>query len=155
MDEYKNCLNVMTELFGKDFTFSFATAMDNIPSIRVIDTFYDNGAFWIVTYAKSNKVKEIESNPNAALCNNLYSFKGKACNVGHPLDAHNKEIRDKLIVAFETWYFAHNNENDENMCYVKFAPESGFFYKDGTGYKVNFLKNKAETFPFESHIEGV
>jgi general stress protein 26 len=155
MEEYKKCLDVMSELFAKDFTFNLATAKENCPSVRVVDTFYDNEVFWIVTYAKSNKVKELEVNPNVALCNNLYSFTGKAYNAGHPLDKANKEIRDKLIIVFKNWYFLHNNEDDKNMCYVKFVPESGFFYKDSTGFKVDFLNKEVEKFPFESHIEGI
>lgn len=155
MSEYQQCLEIMTNLFSKDFPFNFATAKGNMPAVRVVDTYYDNEAFWIVTYSKSNKVIEIESNPNAALCSNLYSFKGKAFNVGHPLKESNKRIREKLIKVFESWYFIHNDENDENMCYVKFVPESGFFYKDGTGYKVNYVNKEVKKSLFESHIEGV
>ncbi len=153
MSMYEQSLEIMKELFSKDFTFSFATAKDNIPSVRVVDTYYDNEAFWIVTYSKSNKVIEIESNPNAALCSDLYSFKGKAFNVGHPLNENNKEIREKLIKAFQPWYFKANNEDDENMCYLKFVPEEGFFYKNGTGYKPNFINKEVKKFPFETHID--
>lgn len=153
MSDYAQCLGVLEELFRKDCLFSLATAKDNIPSVRVVDTYYEHEAFWIVTYAKSQKVIEIESNPNVALCHNFYSFRGKAFNVGHPLNENHKEIRAKLIVAFQPWYFAHNNEDDEHMCYVKFVPETGFFYQNGTGYKANFLKKEVEQFPFESPID--
>ncbi|MGL1891627.1 MAG: pyridoxamine 5'-phosphate oxidase family protein [Spirochaetaceae bacterium] len=155
MSEYEKCLEVMIQLFKKDFMFSFATAKDNIPSVRIVDTYYYDGAFWIVTYSKSNKVKELESNANAALCKNLYTFKGKAFNVGHPLEEKNSEIREKLIKVYESWYFLHNNEKDKNMCYVKFVPETGFFYKNGTGYKANFINKEVECFPFEPHVEGL
>ena len=43
----------------------------------------------------------------------------------------------------------HNAENDENMCYIKIELTSGFFYKDGIGYKVDFISKKAEAFPFD------
>ncbi|MCR3922589.1 MAG: pyridoxamine 5'-phosphate oxidase family protein [Firmicutes bacterium] len=76
--EYEKSLDVLGELFSKDFTFVLATVKDNLPSLRVVDTYYGNGAFWIVTYAKSNKVEEIENNPNVALCNNFHRFKGQA-----------------------------------------------------------------------------
>lgn len=153
MDEYRQCLEVMKELFSKDLTYSFATVKDNVPSLRVIDAYYDNEAFWIVTYSQSRKVIEIENNPHAALCNNLYSFQGKAFNAGHPLNENNKEIREKIIKVFHSWYFDHNDENDEHMCYVKFVPQRGFFYKNGTGYKPDFIHKKVEKFPFENHID--
>ena len=92
---------------------------------------------------------------NIALCNNFHTFKGKACNAGHPLKEENKAIREKLIRVFEPWYFAHNDENDEHMCYVKIVPESGVFHKDGTGYRVDFIGKTAEEFPFAPTIKMI
>ena len=71
---------------------------------------------------------------------------------GHPLQPENSEIRAKLIQVFAPWYFEHNNENDENMCYVKVEPDSGFFHKDGTGYKVDFAAKTAERAPFSPDV---
>lgn len=152
MNVYKKSLKVMNELFARDYQFALATSNNNIPSVRFVDTFYDNSSFYIVTYAKSKKVEEIKSNPNVSLCNKLYSFNGTAYNVGHPLESRNSEIREKLINAFEPWYFKHNNENDENMCYVKIELKSGFFYKNGMGFEVNFETQEANEFPFDFDI---
>ncbi|MBS4537291.1 pyridoxamine 5'-phosphate oxidase family protein [Clostridium sp. D2Q-11] len=152
MEVFEKSLKVMNQLFSKDYQFALATTNNNIPSVRFIDTYYDKGCFYIVTYANSKKVKELEINENVSLCNNLYSFSGLAYNIGHPLKSQNSEIREKLIIAFEPWYFKHNNENDENMCYVKVELMQGFFYKDGTGYQVDFKAQKADEFPFEFDI---
>jgi hypothetical protein len=75
-----------------------------------------------------------------------------AYNIGHPLLTENSAIREKLMIVFDPWYFAHNNESDENMCYVKIVLKEGFFYKDGIGYKVNFQRKEAEQFPFDFDI---
>lgn len=152
MTSYEKSLKVMEDLFGKDVFFALATSHNDVPSIRMVDVFYDNGSFWIVTNGRSNKVNDIKSNPNVALCNHLYRFKGKAYYAGHPLCENNKEIRNKLIKAFEPWYFAHNNENDENMCYIRVDLQEGFFFKDGTGYKVDFENKMTEEFPFDDYI---
>jgi len=152
MEVFEKSLKVMNELFARDYQFAFATANNNIPSIRFVDTYFDDGCFYIVTYAKSKKVKELEVNKNVSLCNKLYNFRGVAYNLGHPLKPENSEIREKLISAFEPWYFEHNNENDENMCYVKVELTNGFFYKNGTGFKVDFMAQKADEFPFEYDI---
>ncbi|QES76182.1 hypothetical protein F3K33_16450 [Clostridium diolis] len=93
MTEYENSLNILKVLFAKDYQFALATSNDNIPSVRFVDTFYDNGAFYIVSYAKLQKVQEIEKN--------------------------NK------------------------------------FYKDETGYKVDFENRQAEEFPFTFDIVTV
>ena len=152
MELYNKSIKVMNELFAKDYQFALATSNNNMPSVRFVDTFYDNGSFYVVTYGTSKKVKEIEANPNISLCNKQYRFHGMAYNIGHPLESHNAEIREKLLVAFESWYFKHNNENDKNMCYIKIELSSGFFYKDGTGYLVDFTNHEAEEFPFEFDI---
>lgn len=62
MTIYEKSLNVLEELFAKDYQFALATSNDNVPTVRFVDTFYDNGAFYIVSYAKSQKVKDIEKN---------------------------------------------------------------------------------------------
>ncbi len=152
MANFEKSLDVLSTLFGKDCLFVLATAKENIPNVRTVDTYYADGVFWIVTYAKSNKVLEINANPHVALCNHFYNFKGKATNVGHPLKEENQAIREQLIKVFAPWYFAHNNENDENMCYVKIEPECGFFHHDGTGYRVDFVQKTVETFPFNPEI---
>ena len=148
MNAYEEGLEVLETLFARDYQFALATSNNNIPAVRFIDTFYDNGAFYIVTSQKSNKVKEIEHNPIVSLSKDLYRFTGVARNIGHPLLKENIKIREKLIKVFEPWYFAHNNENDENMCYIKVDLSQGLFYKDGTGYKVNFKNKTAEKFSF-------
>ncbi|NMF07788.1 pyridoxamine 5'-phosphate oxidase family protein [Clostridium beijerinckii] len=155
MTEYENSLNILEVLFAKDYQFALATSNDNIPSVRFVDTFYDNGAFYIVSYAKSQKAQEIEKNNKISMCSKLYRFTGIAHNIGHPLLEKNYVIREKLIKAFEPWYFKHNNENDENMCYIKIELKNGFFYKDGTGYKVDFENRQAEEFPFTFDIVTV
>ena len=152
MNTFEKSLKTLKELFGKDYQFALATSKDNIPSVRIVDTFYDDGSFYIVTYGKSQKTIEVESNCNVSLCNELYRFSGKAYNIGHPLKEENKEIRDELIKAFKPWYFAHNDEADENMCYVKVELETGFIYKDGIGYKLDFKSKEASEFPFDFNI---
>ena len=148
MNAYEEGLGVLDTLFARDYQFALATSNNNIPSVRFIDTFYNNRAFYIVTYRKSDKVKDIEQNPVVSLSKDLYRFTGIARNIGHPLLPENLKIREKLIKVFEPWYFAHNNENDENMCYIRVDLNRGLFYKDGTGYKVDFVNKTAEKFPF-------
>lgn len=148
MNNYETVINILDKLFKCDYQFAMATTENDIPSVRFVDTYFDSGTFYVVTYAKTNKVKEITENPNVALCGRKgYSFSGKAYNIGHPLSPENKEIRDKLINAFEPWYFKHNDEKDD-ICILKIVPKSGFVHKDGTGYKIDFINKTAEIFPY-------
>ena len=152
MTTYEKALTAMNALFGQDLPFVLATVKDNIPSQRVVDTYFDGKAFWIVTYGLSNKVKELRENSHVSLCRNFFSFSGTATWAGHPLKEENKEIRDTLIRVYAPWYFAHNDEGDENMCYVSVTPQKGFFHQDGTGYKVDFENQTAQEFPFAPDI---
>ncbi len=149
INDFENAIRIMKDLFSKDYQFALSTSKNNIPSSRFIDTYFDGDSFYIVTYRLSQKVTEITSNPNVSLCSRkMHAFSGQAYNIGHPLITENAEIRKTLIKAFEPWYFKHNNEDDENMCYIKIHPTTGFFHKEGTGYKINFTEKTVLSFPF-------
>jgi len=91
-------------------------------------------------------------NPQVSLCNSFHTFNGLAYYAGHPLDEQNKDIRAKLIQVFEPWYFAHNNEADKDMCYVRIELTEGFFHTDGFGYIMDFTKHEAKIIPFTPQI---
>ncbi len=155
MTPYEKSLQVLQNLFAKDCQFALATSAQETPSVRVVDTYFSDGAFYVVSYAQSTKVKELESNPQVALCNNAHRFKALARNVGHPLAAHNLAIRDQLREAFAAWYSLHNNEADANMCYIRIEPTWGFFHQDGVGYEVDFATQEVKTFPFTFEVVSV
>jgi len=139
----------METLLARDCQFALATAENGVPSLRYVDMFFDGGCFYVVTHAGSRKVREIEQNPRVALCNRrFFAFSGVARNIGHPLKPENRAIRAKLVEAFRPWYFKHNDEADEGMCYLRIEPETGFFHRDGTGYKMDFVRKTANAFPF-------
>ncbi|MBQ8575470.1 MAG: pyridoxamine 5'-phosphate oxidase family protein [Clostridia bacterium] len=150
MSDFYKALAIMSELFSKDYQFAIATSEDNIPSVRFIDTYFDGKYFYFVSNEKSQKVKEIRANPNVALSSRkVHSFCGYAHNIGHPLLQENNALRETLTKVFHEWYFEHNNEKEETMCYVRIEPKAGFFHKDGTGYKIDFENKSVKTFPFD------
>lgn len=58
---------VLLERFGKDSIVALATSADNVPYVRNVDAFYEDGAFYVLTHGLSNKMKQIEQNPTVAL----------------------------------------------------------------------------------------
>ena len=149
MNDFAEALNVMRRLFTADCQFAMATAQDNVPSLRYVDTYLFEDRFYIVTYAKSRKAREIEQNPRVALCSRqAHAFSGVAKNLGHPREEQNRAVREALVQAFAPWYFKHNNEDDPAMCILCVQPETGFFHHDGVGYQVDFLRRTAKAFPF-------
>ena len=58
---------IMTERFGKDTIIALSTVDNDMPFVRYVNAYYENGAFYIITYALSNKMKHIEKNPTVAI----------------------------------------------------------------------------------------
>ena len=149
MEAYQEALMGMDDLFAQDYQFALATAGAGGPSVRYVDTLWAHGCFYIVTHRDSRKVKETALEPRVSLCaRKMHAFSGLAENMGHPLKPENSVIRQRLTEVFSAWYYRHNNENDPGMCYLRIRPESGFFHRDGVGYKVDFTQQTAENFPF-------
>ncbi len=108
---------------GKDNVISLSTiAMDENaygkprPYVRDVDAFYEDGVFYITTWAQSTKMQQIAKNPEVAfsVCNQWFSGNGIGENLGWVLDPNNAKIRSKLRDAFSIWYDSANNERDEN-----------------------------------------
>lgn len=149
MSDFYVIERLMKQLFSRDYQFALATSNHNEVHNRFVDTYYENNAFYIVTYGTSKKVQDILVNDQVALtCRKLYSFQGKAVHLGHPLKEDNELIRNQLIHVFKDWYFQHNNELDPLMCYIKIDITKAFFHLDGIGYSVDFINRSVEQFPF-------
>ena len=53
---------LMTERFGIDDVIVLTTLEDGIPYVRYVNAYYENGAFYGITYGLSNKMRQIEKN---------------------------------------------------------------------------------------------
>ena len=74
---------VMMERFGKDTVIALATVENSIPYVRNVNAYYENGAFYIITHALSNKMKHMENNPIVAIAGEWFSAHGKGINLGY------------------------------------------------------------------------
>ncbi|MHC1696308.1 MAG: pyridoxamine 5'-phosphate oxidase family protein [Eubacteriales bacterium] len=129
MTIYEEGIKLIEEKFGngKDNIISLATiarepSSDGKPRpvVRSVDAYYEDGAFYIVTNAKSNKTLQILQNPEVSVagCMEMFNAIGIGENIGWVLDPKNADIRTKLRTAFAAWYDMANNENDENCCFL-------------------------------------
>lgn len=73
----------MAERFGKDTVLALATVENGVPHVRNVNAYYENGAFYIITYALSGKMRHIESNPRVAVAGEWFTGHGKGINLGH------------------------------------------------------------------------
>ena len=87
---------VLLERFGKDNIISLATTVDNIPYVRSVNSFYQDGAFYVLTYGKSNKMKQIEKNPTVAIAGDWFTAHGKGVNLGYFGKVENEIIAKRM-----------------------------------------------------------
>lgn len=132
---------IMDERFGKDNVISLATSAENIPYVRYVNAYYEDGAFYIITYALSGKMKQIEVNPAVALAGDWFTATGKGVNLGWFGKTENKELAEKLRRVFAEWIDnGHNNFADENTIILCIQLEQGVLFSHGTRYEIDFTK---------------
>ena len=131
--------NIMLERFGKDSIISLATAIDNIPYVRSVDSFYENGAFYVLTHGLSGKMKQIAQNPVVAISGEWFTAQGKGVNLGFFGNPDNAHIASKMRDVFSAWIDnGHNNFEDPNTCILRIELTSGILFSNGTRYEIDF-----------------
>jgi len=145
MSNFINAMVIMNERFGKDSLIAVATEEKGRLFNRIVDAYYENGAFYISTNALSGKIIHIKEHPEVAVCAvDWFSGHGIAKNLGWVLAPQNADIRKKLRDAFE-WYDYANNEQDENCCILEIRLTDGMLIKDhhAIRYQIDFLNQSA------------
>lgn len=106
---------IMMERFGKDTVIALATTENEVPYVRYVNAYYEDGAFYIITYALSNKMRHIEKNPAVGIAGDWFTAHGKGINLGYFGKEENHIIAEKLKNAFAEWIDnGHNNFDAEN-----------------------------------------
>lgn len=137
----KEAQQIMNERFHHDSLIALATMDGNVPCVRTVNSYYENGAFYVITYALSGKMKQIKTNPTVAICGDWFTAHGTGENMGHILDSKNAEIADKLRKAFAEWYDnGHTNEADPNTCILCIHLTDGVLLSHGTRYEIDFVE---------------
>ena len=127
---------IMVERFGKDTIIALATTENGIPYVRNVNAYYEDGAFYVITYALSNKMKHIESNPAVAIAGDWFTAHGKGINLGYFGKKENDAIAQKLRTAFAEWIDnGHNNFDDENTIILCVELTDGLLLSHGTRYE--------------------
>lgn len=127
---------IMKERFEKDTVIALATAEDGIPYVRNVNAYYEDGAFYIITYSLSNKMKQLEKNPVAAIAGEWFAAHGKGVNMGWFGKKENREVAGKLSDAFHEWIDnGHNDFDDENTIILCIELTDGVLFSHGTRYE--------------------
>lgn len=127
---------IMTERFGKDTIIALATVENEVPYVRYVNAYYENGAFYIITHALSNKMKHIENNPTIAISGEWFTAHGKGINLGYFGRKENHKIAEKLKNVFSEWIDnGHNNFDDENTIILCVKLTNRLLLSHGTRYE--------------------
>ena len=128
---------IMIERFGKDTVIALATVKDDVPYVRSVNAYYENGAFYIITHALSNKMKQIKSNPTVAISGDWFTAHGKGINFVYFRKEENHVIAEKLKKVFAEWIDnGHNNFDDENTIILRIELTSGLLLSHGTRHEI-------------------
>ncbi len=132
---------ILIERFGNDNIIALATTVDNKPYVRSVDSFYENGSFYVLTHGLSNKMKQIHQNPCVAIAGDWFTANGQGINLGYFGDKENKKIAEKMLVIFSEWINnGHNNFEDKNTCILQIELMDGVLFSQGTRYDIDFIK---------------
>lgn len=135
----KEVNKIMVDRFGRDTVIALATTDAGIPSVRYVNAFYENGAFYIITYALSNKMKHLEKNPTAAIAGEWFTAHGNALNLGFIGKEENHPIAERLKDVFKEWIGnGHVDFDDKNTVILCIRLTDGVLFSRGTRYDIEF-----------------
>lgn len=127
---------IMKERFGKDTIIALATVENEMPYVRYVNAYYEQGAFYIITHALSNKIKHIENHSAIAIAGEWFTAHGKGINLGYFGKEENHGIAEKLKKAFAEWIDnGHNDFDDENTIILCVKLTDGLLLSHGTRYE--------------------
>lgn len=130
---------VLNERFGHDNLIPLATLDGGFPAVRTVNAYYENGAFYVITYAASNKMKQLVRNASCAVCGEWFAAQGIGVSLGWVKMPDNLELFDKLKKVFAGWIEnGHNDFDDKNCIILKIRLTNGTLFSHGTKYEIDF-----------------
>lgn len=130
---------IMDDRFSCDSLIALATVDGNQPAVRAVNSYYEDGCFYVITYALSNKMKQIAANPAVSICGDWFTAQGIGENLGHVLLPEHEDVMDKLRTVFAEWYDnGHVNESDKNTVLLRIRLTRGTLFSNGVRYDIDF-----------------
>ncbi len=155
MSKYEEAMKRLDQMAGnKDGLICLSTISLNAgadgksrPAARLVDAYYEDGAFYTVTNATADKMRQIAENPEVAICIIVENFTadGIAENLGWVRDEKNIELTKKLRAIFAAWYDEANNDDDPNTCILRVRLTKGLWNDAHKGIKneIDFVNRTA------------
>ena len=130
---------ILDERFGCDSLIALATLEEGRPSVRTVNAYYEDGAFYTITWAKSGKMRQIAANPAVAVSGEWFTGHGVGESLGWIRRPENADIAARLRAAFAEWYGnGHTNEDDPDTVILRVRLTDGVLFAQGTRYDLDF-----------------
>ncbi len=130
-----NANEIMTRRFGRDSVIALAMTSGGVPHVRYVNGYYEDGAFYVITYALSGKMRQIAENPQVAVAGEWFTGHGQAESLGWFGSAENSALAARLRSAFAAWIDnGHNDFSDTNTCILRIHLTDGVVWQEGTRY---------------------
>ena len=143
MSKYENAMKLMEERCGNGkeevialgtIALSSSAAGNPRPAVRMVCAYYENGAFYVSTDAKKNKMLQIEKNNEVSVCGfGWYALQGTAENLGWVKDQKNAEIRAKFKKIFD-WFDEVGDEDNPSPIVLRISLTEGTITDDEKKY---------------------
>ena len=132
---------LMDRRFGHDNLIALATVSGTMPAVRAVNSYYENGSFYVITNACSGKIAQLKENPAAAICGDWFTANGIGENLGWIGEESLADLADKLRTVFAEWYDnGHNNEEDRNTIILRIRLTDGILFHHGERHHIDFTE---------------
>lgn len=116
---------LMQERFGRDNLLALATVDGNRPSVRYINAYYEDGAFYVITHARSAKMQQIAAEPAVGLAESLGAFASEP----------NRSLAETLRRVFSAWIDnGHSDLTSPDTIILRITLTDGVAYAHGVRY---------------------
>lgn len=152
MNDFEAACALLQTQLGHDVQIALATCEANSVSVRIVDGYYRDGCVYVVTHTSSQKMRQIQRNPNVALCRDLFQATGVAVDLGNPKQAANRALAGELRAVFSAFYDRHVDEDDPGTCILKIGLLQAAVFDDRNKYIVDFAGQSAQRYDFYNDI---
>lgn len=143
MKAMEQALAIMNERFGKESELSLATLDGEQPAVRIVNSVYQDGSFYVITDQRSRKMKQIAAHPQVAVCGFWFNASGIVENLGALKLKQNQAKRQWLETVFSAWLGnGHTDLDNPNTILLRIRLTQGVLMSHGTRYDLDFTQKE-------------
>jgi len=104
--------------------------------VRYVNAYYEDGAFYLITHARSNKMRQIAHGSAVAIAGEWFTGHGTGRSLGYFGKEENSAIAQKLKKAFAAWIDnGHSDLGDQNTIILCITLTGALLLSHGTRYE--------------------